>query len=351
MCAERTGATRRDFMKMAAGAAGLASAAWPWTGSLAARPPVAPRRGGGPAARARVGCVSWCFHTFEPGSKPEEAIDIIGQLGFEGIELILLARSDIEGYWSDQKVDQLKLQLERNRLQVSQFVIFQPVVEGLSSLDAEERKRNLGYFEAGCRIGKRLGAPLVNIVAPWARELSRPGGGYLPRYYDLDKPKPGEKFHLDIAGGFDWDRLWSSYVEITRECLARARSQGMKFSIEQHTHTMVPDVASFLRLADAIKDPDLGLNLDIGWIMSQREYPPVSIHKAGGRLFNLHARDIDGHMRSFVNVGEGVMDFRAVAEALKAVGFGGFIDLEQDKYGDMKAVSKRYLDMMKEYLA
>ena len=41
---------------------------------------------------------------------------------------------------------------------------------------------------------------MVNIVARWARELSVPGVDSLPRYF-MNDPKPGEKFHIDIASG------------------------------------------------------------------------------------------------------------------------------------------------------
>jgi inosose dehydratase len=297
--------------------------------------------------RPRIGCCSWCFHSFAGGTVPEEAIDLIGELGFEGTDLILLAREDIDGYWTEAKVDQLKKQLERHRLAVAQFVLFQPVVEGLTSRDAAERERNLDYFETGCRIGQRLGAPLLNIVAPWPRELAGPTS-YLPRYYELRDPKPGEKFTIQVAPGFDWDALWETYVETTRACLERVKAYGMKCSIEHHTHCMVHDATSFLRLWDAIRDPALGYNMDIGWTLSQREYPPVAIHKVKEHLFNVHARDIDGLMRTFVHAGEGVMDFQAVADALKAVGFTGYISLEQDKHpGDMKATCRRYLEIMR----
>jgi sugar phosphate isomerase/epimerase len=296
----------------------------------------------------RIGCVSWCFHSFAGGSSPEEALDIIGRLGFQGTDLILLARDDIQGYWTDAKIAQIKQQLERNRLELAQFVIFQPVIEGLTSPDAEERRRNLDYFEAGCRIGQQLGAPLLNIVAPWPRELSRPGGGYLPRYYDLPNPPPGEKFHIHIAPGFDWETLWQNYIETTKACLERVKAYGMKMTIEHHTHTMIPDAVSFLRLWDAIGDPALGYNMDIGWTLSQREYPPVAIHKVGRHLMNLHIRDIDGLMREFVDVGTGVMDFQAVAEALKAIEFQGFLSIEQDKTAsDMQETCARYLNIMR----
>jgi sugar phosphate isomerase/epimerase len=299
----------------------------------------------------KVGCCSWCFHSFAGGTSPEEAIDIMGEIGFEGTDLIMLSREEIPELWSQARVSAMKKQLERNGLEVAQFVLFQPVVEGLTSTDADTRARNLDYFETGCRIGKQFGAPIVNIVAPWPRELSRPGGGYLPRYYDVPNPKPGEKFHIDIAPGFDWNALWQTYIDTTKACLERAKAHGMKLTIEHHTHTMIPDATTFLRLWDAIRDPALGFNMDVGWTLSQREYPPVALHKVKGRLMNLHMRDIDGLMREFVPVGEGVMDFAAIVEALKATGFEGFATIEQDKHpGDMKAICRRYREIMRECL-
>jgi len=340
--------SRRDFVMAAAGAAGVFA-------SRGAIPAIAPAPGPEegkprPPGRPRISCVSWCFHDLQAGVDPSEPIDIMGSLGFEGTELIISSRQDFKRIWTDAGVDKIRKKLEQNKLEIAQFAMFQPVVEGLSSLDPEERKRNLDYFEEGCRIGRKLGAPIVNVVAQWPRELNGPSD-YLPRYYELKDAKPGEKFHIDIAPGFDWDRVWDQYVETTKACLQRAKAHGLKFSIEHHTHCIIPDASSFLRLWDAIKDPDLGYNMDVGWTQSQREYPPLAIHKVKNHLMNLHMRDIDGLMRTFVLIGEGVMDFKAIAETLILIGFRGFLSIEQDKHpGDMKATCARYVRMMKEYL-
>jgi len=299
----------------------------------------------------KIGSVSWNFHSLAPGAHPEEAIDIIGSLGFEGIELIANSREDVDRYWTDRTIDLINAQLERNHLVLSQFPFFQRVVEGLASRNTEERKHSVEYFERGCRIAKKLGAPMVNIVAPWARELSAPVTRYLPRYF-MGDPKPGEKFHIDIAPGFHFDRLWDAYSQSIELCLESAKAQGLKFSIENHTHTMVPVADSFLRLWDSIRDPALGCNLDCGWAMNQREYPPIAIHKLDSHLMNLHVRDIDAFMREYVPIGKGVMDFKAIADALKAIGFTGFLSLEQDGSSeDMKEICRRYVSTMKKYLS
>lgn len=304
------------------------------------------------SGKIQVGCLSWCFHSLGPAADPEAAIDTIGELGFDGIELIATSRADFKTFWTDDRVDRLKRKLERNKLQVSQFAMFQPVVEDLSSPKRDDRELALDHFESGCRLAARFNAPIVNIVAPWARELKGPTA-YLPRYYDVEKGGPEKKFHIDIAEGFDWDQIWSDFVETAKGCVARAKAHGLKFSIENHTHTLLPDSGSLLRLLDAIPDPALGVNLDAGWIQLEREYPPVAIYKLKGHVMNLHLRDIDGLMRSFPPIGQGVMDFQAIVEALKRTGFQGFVSLEQDGHPgdpDMKVICRRYLRMMRDYI-
>ena len=57
-------------------------------------------------------------------------------------------------------------------------------------------------------------------------------------------------------------------------------------------------------------------------------------------------------MREFVAIGRGVMDFKAIAEALKAIEFTGFASLEQDNSGeDMRETCRRYVRVMKEAFA
>jgi sugar phosphate isomerase/epimerase len=323
----------------------LAAAALPLVTS--ADQPAANNRG-----KPKVGCLSWCFHDFSPGVDPEPAIDIIGGMGFDGIELIVTASRDLADFWTDTRVDRYKQKLDRYKLRVSQFVLFQPVVEGLSSLEAEARNRSLDHFECGCRIAREFDAVVINIVAPWALAMTGPDY-YLPRYYELSNPKPGEKFHFNIASGFDFDEVWSRFVETMKDCVARAKAHGLKFTIEQHTHTLVPTSDAFRRLWDAIQDPALGYNLDAGWTLLEREYPPMAIHKVRHQMMNLHLRDIDGQMRRFPAIGHGVMDFQAIVAALKTIGFDGYASIEQDKTPgdpDMRETVQHYLRMMREYI-
>lgn len=328
--------TRRSLIQSAVATAGLAVV----NSAQAEKPAV--------SGKLKVGCLSWCFHNFAGGVDPSDAIDTVGEIGFDGIELIANVREDLDTIWSGASLDRIRARLERNKLQVSQFVLFQQAVPGLASPDPKIRAQNIDTFEAGCRVAATLGAPIVNIVAPWPTSYGA-DRGYLPRYYDIDNPKPAEHFHIDMARSFDWPKAFSEFAETTRECTRRAAGQNVKMTIEHHTHCLVHDATAFNQLWEAVRHPSLGYNLDAGWTLLQREYPPLAIHKVGKRLMNVHMRDIDGHMRRFPAFGDGVMDVQAIVEACKQVGFSGFLSIEQDKnVDDMRETCRRYLRIMRE---
>src|SRR5512140_1467639 len=71
------------------------------------------------SGKIHLGCVSWNFHSLGPAADPEEAIDIISGLGFDGIELIATSRGDFKTFWTDDRVDRVKKKVEQNKLQVS----------------------------------------------------------------------------------------------------------------------------------------------------------------------------------------------------------------------------------------
>ncbi len=299
--------------------------------------------------KMKVGSVSWNFRGIGAGPPMDEPIEVIGQMGFDGIELIVSRPEDVDTYWKEPVLSGLRKKLDKYDLEVSQFVLFQYAVAGLSSLRDEERNRSLDVFERGCKVAAVLNAPMINIVAPWARELKGPGD-YLPRYYAVTENAPDVKYHIDIPKGFDFDAVWEKFVETMRTATAMAKTNGIRFSLENHTHTLVPDAMAFRTLWDRIKDPALGMNLDIGWLQLQREYPPLGIYQAGDHLGNVHIRDIDGVGLRFVGIGEGVMDFPGVMKALEDIGYSGYLTIEQDGVPDMKGVIERGRDMLRKLI-
>jgi len=88
----------------------------------------------------------------------------------------------------------------------------------------------------------------------------------------------------------------------------------------------------------AVKDMDsrMGCCIDIGHACRAGDDLPQAIRDAGARLFNLHAKDLASFesKESQVAVGEGIMPIRAMFEALIAIGYAGFVDLEYEIHED-----------------
>jgi sugar phosphate isomerase/epimerase len=96
-------------------------------------------------------------------------------------------------------------------------------------------------------------------------------------------------------------------------------------------------------------DPRLGCCIDVGHTVRAGTDVVEAIQAAGPRLFNMHMKDLtDFHDKnSQVAVGDGRMPVRAIFEALTAIRYPGFVDLEYEVNADdpMPGVTKSFAYM------
>jgi sugar phosphate isomerase/epimerase len=303
----------------------------------------------------KVGCIAWGFTTQVPAYAPpyDEGIRAAGELGFDGIELILYDPSDLETFWTPRKIDEIYRLYRSYNLTVSEFALYQNVVAGLPNLDRLAKEASLEHFDLGCKLAKTLGAEIVNMVAQWPIGLKAPIA-YPPSYFVINPPgmqgfEP--KLKMELPKDFDWAAIWDNYVDSMSQCAGIAKRHGLRLALEGHANVIVSHTDSFLRLFDRVPDPALGTNLDVAWQFIQREYIPMSIYKLGSRILHVHARDGDGTTCYGLPVGSGILDWDGIVMALKDVGFDGFISLEMGSYNDPRRYRKQSLDYLREVIA
>ena len=340
--------SRRGFLK-GIGAGAVGAAALP-AGAPSAAPAAETAQPAAPGA-VRLGSVSWNFGSIVAGPPWTSEIDATADLGLEGIEVICAKPEHLDATVAEPHLSDLLRQLDRCKIAISQFVLFQPLVADLGSPDAEQRKRALDVFAKACKVAVKVRAPIINIVAPWPTVYHKEGWGYLPRYYSAGAKDPQPKFQFDVPRHFDWAKAWSEFIDTMKQATAAAKAEGLRFSLENHTHTFVRGADAFLRLWDEVRDPALGMNLDVGWLALEREYPVVGVCKAARHLMNVHVRDMDGIASRFPAPGTGCMDFPGIVAALRDVGFSGFMTFEQDGVPDMKDALRRGKEILEKYLA
>lgn len=125
------------------------------------------------------------------------------------------------------------------------------------------------------------------------------------------------------------------------ETLPRLEKFVKQYDIRIAIHNHGPEDKlwhSPLDVLRAVKGMDarIGCCIDVGHTVRAGTDVVQAIHEAGARLFNVHMKDLANlqDKESQVAVGEGIMPVRGIFEALIAVRYDGFVDLEYEIHPD-----------------
>jgi sugar phosphate isomerase/epimerase len=125
------------------------------------------------------------------------------------------------------------------------------------------------------------------------------------------------------------------------ETLPRIEKYAKEFDIRVAIHNHGPEDRIWHSPLDVLKavksmDPRIGCCIDVGHAARAGTDVVQAIHEAGPRLFNLHMKDLTNFQskESQVAVGDGIIPVRAMFEALIAMSYQGFVDLEYEVHPD-----------------
>ncbi|MFY9947763.1 MAG: sugar phosphate isomerase/epimerase [Candidatus Sulfotelmatobacter sp.] len=149
----------------------------------------------------------------------------------------------------------------------------------------------------------------------------------------------------DIRSKFDYCKRAGVGVIVagdpTPENLPRIEKFVKEYDIRIAIHNHGPEDRLWHSPLDVLKavkdmDPRIGCCIDVGHTVRAGTDVVQAIHEAGPRLFNLHMKDLSNFesKESQVAVGEGRMPVRKIFEALIAIKYPGFVDLEYEIHPD-----------------
>ena len=125
------------------------------------------------------------------------------------------------------------------------------------------------------------------------------------------------------------------------EALPRIEKFVKEYDIRIAIHNHGPEDKvwpSPLDVLQAVKgmDPRMGCCIDVGHTVRAGTGVVEAIQAAGPRLFNIHMKDLTDFQEkeSQVAVGDGKMPVRKIFEALIAMKYAGFVDLEYEVHAD-----------------
>jgi sugar phosphate isomerase/epimerase len=127
----------------------------------------------------------------------------------------------------------------------------------------------------------------------------------------------------------------------TPESLTWIEKFVKEFDIRIAIHNHGPEDKFFPSPFDVLKaikdlDPRIGCCIDVGHAARANANLVEAIHATGPRLYNMHVKDLTSFesKESQVPVGEGILPFREMFEALIKIDYKGFVDLEYEIHAD-----------------
>jgi len=125
------------------------------------------------------------------------------------------------------------------------------------------------------------------------------------------------------------------------ETLPRIEKFVKEYDIRFAIHNHGPEDKLWHSPLDVLKavkgmDPRMGCCIDVGHTVRAGTDVVQAIHAAGPRLFNVHMKDLTDFQSkdSQMPVGDGIMPVKRIFEALIAIKYKGFVDLEYEIHPD-----------------
>lgn len=275
----------------------------------------------------RFGASSWPFQWDPPY---EDAIRRIAGLGFKAIELIAWNRDYLDGYYTKQKIADLKAELKNSGIVLSQFV---STPNDLSHPDKAKRDAAVDHWKKAVEVGAELGSPIINMVS--AHPFAMRDTVEMPRI--TTKPLVQKYATRNVPRGVDWDRNYHDYVEALRKCAKACAAAEVKMSVEPHPGRYLANHDGALRLLERVDHPACGINFDPSHTFPIGDFPDITVYRLGPRIIHLHVSDNDGVTNVHWRPGMGKIDWRAMFQALKDVGYDGTVSIELE---DVPGVSR-----------
>ncbi len=129
--------------------------------------------------------------------------------------------------------------------------------------------------------------------------------------------------------------------DLAPDNLGRIERFAKEYDIRIAIHNHGPEDKLWPSPLDVLKavkgmDVRMGCCIDVGHTVRAGMDVVESIHAAGPRLHNVHMKDLSDFnaKESQVAVGEGKMPVRAIFEALRAIKYPGWVDLEYEVHED-----------------
>jgi len=245
-----------------------------------------------------------------------EAVRRLAAIGYTGIEIM----ADVPHAWPacllEEQKQGIRQALAEHKLGISNVNAF--MMNAISDPrqqywhpswiepDRHYRRIRIEHTIRSLTLARELGAPCIT---------TEPGGPVEP--------------------GGSWSAALKLFVEGLQPVAEHAEKQGVLLLIEPEPGLLIETADQFLELMQSVDSPAIGLNFDIGHFYCVKDDPAPTVHRLAPYIRHFHLEDIAAtRVHHHLIPGEGAIDFPAVFQAIRQIGYDGWITVELYPYVD-----------------
>ena len=324
---KETAMQRRQFNGMLSGTLGLSAASSTGmlsgmlSGSLCASPVEA---SAGARTTLPIGLSTYSLWRFKNDEFKDvgKCIDFAGELGFDGVEILLYQISQTE------LLSRAALQdIKRRALRSGLALYGMSTHQGFVSPDAQVRRQNIELTIGQIELCYALGIPTMRVnTGRWGTSKNF---DELMANRGIEPPLPG----YTEEDGFPW------VIDALERCLPTAEKCGVVLGLENHWGLgLTPE--GVLRIVDAIDSPWLQVTLDTGNFL---ENPYEKLEKLAPKTVLLQAK-------TYYGGGEWYsldLDYQKVGELMRKANYRGWVSLEFEGKEDYRTAIPKSLELLR----
>jgi sugar phosphate isomerase/epimerase len=150
---------------------------------------------------------------------------------------------------------------------------------------------------------------------------------------ELEAPSVTTEPGGPVASGNSWSGALHLFVEELKPVLEHAEKENVLLLIEPEPGLLIETADQFLELMRHLDSPAVGLNFDIGHFYCVGDDPAATVHRLAPYIRHFHLEDIARtRVHHHLVPGEGAIDFAGTLQAIREIGYEGWITIELYPY-------------------
>ncbi|MFY9177278.1 MAG: sugar phosphate isomerase/epimerase family protein [Caldicoprobacterales bacterium] len=249
--------------------------------------------------------------SFRGGLSPKEYISMAKDAGYEGIEFALDETGIISLESSDEEIKEIRRMAEGEGLETPSLASGLYWKYPLTSSDEKIRQKAKDIVKKQLDAAALLGADTILVVPGLV------GADFIPG---------GEVVEYDVA----YDRSLEALTELKEY----AEKVKVNIGVENVWNKFLLSPLEMRDFVDKIDSPYVGVYFDVGNVLYSG-YPEHWVKILGSRIKKVHFKDFKvsvGNISGFVDLLSGDVNYPAVVEELKKVGYEDYVIAEMGVY-------------------